>query len=412
MNCDMVEKIAQAVLYEGYLLYPYRTSALKNQQRWNFGVLYPPAWAAAQTGSDRSYFQMECLAICKEASGIEVSVRFLQLLSRSGRERVWQEAVERRTRVDCLSISDLAEMPRVEKFSFSGTEESNVDVIRRSCDIQTQIEISAVQVEEHTFRLTLRVSNLADCQSQSRDDALMHSLASAHAVLQIKDGKFVSQIDPPEELRETASACQNVGVWPVLVGERESSNTMLGSPIILYDYPSVAPESQGDLFDATEIDEILILRILTLTDQEKEELRRSDERARRILERLESSPPEHLLELHGTIRGLQQSRGDAWSAWDTVQLTPAGVARVSGTQLKRGDRVRLRPRKRADVFDTLLAGKAAIIEAVEEDFDGNIHFAVVLEDDPGRDLGEMRQAGHRFFFSVDEIEPIRTEDIE
>ncbi len=128
-------------------------------------------------------------------------------------------------------------------------------------------------------------------QRQTATKRCMHSLASAHAVLQIRDGEFVSQIDPPEEFREAAAACQNTGVWPVLVGDSGARDTMLGSPIILYDYPQVAPESKGDLFDSTEIDEILTLRILTLTDAEKEEMRRTDERARRILERLESVRP-------------------------------------------------------------------------------------------------------------------------
>jgi hypothetical protein len=225
-------------------------------------------------------------------------------------------------------------------------------------------------------------------------------------ILQLRNGEFASQVDPPETLRDAIAGCENTGVWPVLVGDNGSRDTMLGSPIILYDYPQVALESRGDLFDATEIDEILILRILTLTDQEKEEMRRSDEHARRILERLEATPPEHLLELHGTIRGMRPSRGDGWSAWDTFEAKPVPSAAVSGMPLGKGDRVRLRPQKRADIFDTLLEGKIAIIEAVEQDFDGTIHFAVVLEDDPGRDLGEMRQAGHRFFFSIDEVQPI------
>jgi hypothetical protein len=213
-------------------------------------------------------------------------------------------------------------------------------------------------------------------------------------------------------LLDAVAACQNTGVWPVLVDERGADDTILGSPIILCDYPEIAPESKGDLFDATEIDEILILRILTLTDEEKEEMRRSDQRAQRILERLESSPPEHLLELHGTMRGMQPPQGDAWSAWDTLEGGRVASASVAGISLKKGDRVRLRPKKRADIFDTLLEDKIAIIEAVEEDFEGNIHFAVVLEDDPGRDLGEMRQAGHRFFFSQEEVEPIEPAEVE
>ncbi len=363
MSADVVEKIARAVLYEGYLLYPYRPSALKNQQRWNFGVLYPPAWAANQTGSDRSYFQMECLALCSANSLLDVSLRFLQILP-SG-------AIEQRVAVNSLFPTELFADSQRESFTFGDS-------------IGGEIEISAANIGNGVARLTLRVSNTTLCRPENRDDALAHSLASAHAVLQIYNGQFVSQIDPPEELRDMVAACQNTGVWPVLIGDSGARGTMLGSPIILYDYPQVAPESKGDLFDGTEIDEILTLRILTLTEDEKEEVRRSDERARTILERLEASPPEHLLELHGTIRNKRSMH--------------------SAGELKKGDRVRLHPRKRADIFDTLLDGKIAIIEAVEEDFEGNLHFAVVIEDDPGKDFGEMRQIGHRFFFSREEVE--------
>ncbi|MBV8572710.1 MAG: hypothetical protein JO319_18975, partial [Acidobacteriaceae bacterium] len=124
-----------------------------------------------------------------------------------------------------------------------------------------------------------------------------------------------------------------------------------------------------------------------------------------LLERLETSPPEHLLELHGTLRGMRQSATEtAWSAWDTVPGATADTAAVPGAP-KPGDRVRLRPQKRADIFDTFLDGKIAVVEAVEQDMEGNLHLAVVLEDDPGRDLGELRQAGHRFFFSREEVEP-------
>ncbi len=365
MSAAVVEKIARAVLYEGYLLYPYRPSALKNQQRWNFGVLYPPAWAANQTGSDRSYFQMECLALYSENAQLDVSVRFLQVLP--------AEAAEQRVVVDPLLVTELCANPHCKRFSFGSS-------------IEGELEISAASVREGVVRFTVRVRNTTDRRPENRDDALLHSLGSAHAVLQIHHGQFISQIDPQEELRDAVAACQNTGVWPVLVGDSGARDTMLGSPIILYDYPQVARESKGDLFDSTEIDEILTLRILTLTDEEKDEIRRSDERARRILERLEASPPEHLLELHGTIRNKQPLH--------------------SRSEFKKGDRVRLRPSKRADIFDTLLDGKIAIIEAVEEDFEGNLHFAVVIEDDPGKDFGEMRQIGHRFFFSSQEVEAL------
>jgi len=130
-------------------------------------------------------------------------------------------------------------------------------------------------------------------------------MASTHTILSVRDGEFVSMIDPPAELSEIAVGCINTGTWPVLVGEEGARDCMLSSPIILYDYPQVAPESAGDLFDSTEIDEILTLRIMTLTDEEKRDMRQVDERARRILERTESLPPEHFMKMHGTVRSLR-----------------------------------------------------------------------------------------------------------
>jgi hydrogenase maturation protease len=130
----------------------------------------------------------------------------------------------------------------------------------------------------------------------------MHTLASTHTILGVREGEFVSLLDPPEALRETAASCRNAGTWPVLVGVEGERNMMLSSPIILYDYPQVAPESGGDLFDATEIDEILTLRIMTLTDVEKREMRGADERARQMLERTETLAPEQLMKLHGAIK--------------------------------------------------------------------------------------------------------------
>ena len=276
MSSGMVDQIARAVLYEGYLLYPYRQSALKNQQRWNFGVLYPPAWAAKQTGSDRSFFQMECLARCGARATLDVSVRFLQLMACDSGGREWQEGVEQRESADSLSVSELAARPHRKQFSLPGGAETNAEVRRERFPVDWEIEVSAMEIREPVFRLTIRVWNSSRSPAENRNDALVRSLASAHAVLNIREGQFISQTDPPPELQHAVAACQNTGVWPVLVGDAGTRDTMLGSPIILYDYPEVAPESKGDLFDATEIDEILILRILTLTDAEKEEVRRSD----------------------------------------------------------------------------------------------------------------------------------------
>ena len=101
-----------------------------------------------------------------------------------------------------------------------------------------------------------------------------------------------------------------MGTWPVLIGEEGQRDTVLSSPIILYDYPQIAPESPGDLFDGAEIDEILSLRIMTMTDEEKQEMRQSDARARKILERTEALPEEQFLKLHGALRRLRAGKGE------------------------------------------------------------------------------------------------------
>jgi hypothetical protein len=178
--------------------------------------------------------------------------------------------------------------------------------------INGNIEIAGRQVSERVFKITTRVLNLtplADAPGASRDEALKRSLVSAHTILSARGGEFISLLDPPESLRDVAGSCRNIGTYPVLVGAEGERDTILSAPIILYDYPQIAPESAGDLFDGTEIDEMLTLRILTLTDEEKREMRGGDERARRILERTEAMPAEQLMKLHGAARSLRRVEG-------------------------------------------------------------------------------------------------------
>jgi len=186
-------------------------------------------------------------------------------------------------------------------------------VVRSQRAVAGTIELSAAPVAEGLFRATVRILN-ATQQAETRggrEDALMVSLISTHAILSVRKGAFVSLLDPPEVWREAAAACRNLGLWPVLVGEVGDADAMLASPIILYDHPQIAPESPGDLFDGTEIDEILTLRILTLTDEETREMSAGDERARALLARTEALGRDHLMRLHGTIRGLKPlAKGD------------------------------------------------------------------------------------------------------
>jgi hypothetical protein len=221
-------------------------------------------------------------------------------------------------------VSALATQSTERPFRLSATLEneairddsgSNVGIIlREKKSVSGMIELAATQLGAHVSKLTVRISNtsrLEGPESVSREEALAQSLVSAHTVLEVRGGEFVSLIDPPEMYRDFASACQNLGTWPVLVGDAGQRDTMLSSPIILYDYPQIAPESPGDLFDGAEIDEILSLRILTMTEEEKREMRQSDQRARQILERTETLPEEQFMKLHGALRGLRTVKDES-----------------------------------------------------------------------------------------------------
>jgi hydrogenase maturation protease len=346
MNLESVEKIAEAVLYEGYMLYPYRASTVKNQQRWNFGVLTPRAFSEQENGSDRWIMQTQCLLQAGADTELNIEIRFLQIVNRSigklpsplqewpgaeaprfevvdrleGGDRVftpWQEAIERKLNLPALRPG-IHSVHRNSSFEFRAkrTLEPIRDsdgavsgmIVRDRETLSGSVEIDLQRCRDGVIRVTVRLINgsaYKSLQPESRADALMHSLVSAHTILGVQGGEFLSLLDPPQEFSDLVAECANIGTWPVLVGEKGARDAMLSSPIILYDYPQIAPESPGSLFDGTEIDEILSLRILTLTEEEKLEMRQSDERGRQILERTESMPPEQFMKLHGVLRGLR-----------------------------------------------------------------------------------------------------------
>jgi hydrogenase maturation protease len=312
MNLSAVEKIADAVLYEGYVLYPYRPSSVKNRQRFNFGVLCPREYCDFQGGVETCESTTECLVHGTAMSRVEIKVRFLHLSTRES----WQEGHER----DVAIQSDLTDLLKKDlltkdlfagslrcEFTFNGWADAEGRVAH---SLRGELDLGATPLGEDLYRIRLTIRNLTGLDNStvaSRDEALLRSLISVHSVLHIVDGEFISLLDPPASLKEAAGACRNSGTWPVLAGTEGQHDLMLSSPIILYDYPQIAPESAGDLCDGTEIDEILALRILTMTDAEKLEVRNGDDRARRILERTELLPPEHFQKLHGAIRGIRTS---------------------------------------------------------------------------------------------------------
>jgi hypothetical protein len=344
MNQAVVDKLARAMLYEGYVLYPYRPS-VKNSHRWTFGGIYPRSWSDAQAGTDACIMQTQCLVNGTDRARVRIIIRFLHLLDRRVGELLtpltemppngappfrsvpslqigtrnyqsWQEAEEREVDPGEFQLADLISRPARVSFEFPSrqmfeplTNDAGAIVgilIRQQQAIQGSVELCVSSLADGLFQISVRITNETNLNDTgNRDIALMHSFASTHTIMGVEDGEFVSLTDQPEALKAHAAACRNIGAWPVLVGDGTQRDTILSSPIILYDYPQLAPESPGDLFDSTEIDEILTLRILTLTDEEKSAAAGVDHRVRDLLSRTESLARDQLANLHGTMRGMR-----------------------------------------------------------------------------------------------------------
>ncbi|HZZ71821.1 MAG TPA: hypothetical protein VFE24_06180 [Pirellulales bacterium] len=367
MNFAPADQIARAVLYEGYVLYPYRASAIKNRQRFNFGVLSPRGSETLDPHL-KGVFQAECLIAAPAPrpapTEIELRVRCLHLRTRQlcrpvglGLAEVrgaagetpelepvdavvidgqtfatWDEAEEREVVVAGVKLDNLTRAPLEHPFEFAEQQQREVLrnrageiaglALRSAAALRGKIELSARPIAPHGWSLrivvqneTLGVSAAPETSNRgvpmrdARQENLRRSLISAHAVAGVEHGSFISLLEPPAAWQSLAAECQNDGVWPVLIGAPGRTDLLLASPIILYDYPAIAPESPGDLFDGTENDELLTLRILTLTEAEKAEARGLDDRTRQMLERTESLPEEFLLKMHGAIRGLRRVGG-------------------------------------------------------------------------------------------------------
>ncbi len=350
---ESVEQIAEAVLYEGYLLFPYTRTALKNQQRWTFGGVYPREYSEATGGHDPWTMQTQCLILGNAETRVQVKVRFLHVIQRRvlkrgerssepdipvdelwvDREvyRPWEEAIERQVEGTGLLVP--GELPwrldidvpagRSDEPLADATGNVVGSLVREWEAIQGRIEIEAErlsasgehisgQEKQSLYRFTVRIVNTTPWDSTSptpRSQVVRQSTISTHTIVHVEGGEFISLLETPEIYAEAAKSCDNIKTWPVLAGEAGDRHTMLSSPIILYDYPEVSPESRGNYYDATEIDELLALTVLTLTDEEKQELRESDPRGREILERTESLSNDELMNLHGAVRGLQTRRG-------------------------------------------------------------------------------------------------------
>jgi hypothetical protein len=474
-HLEHARKVADAILYEGYLLYPYRRSATKNQVRFQFGVLMPPGYQELDD-SEPSASQTECLLECPDDAEILVVLRFLQLQRRTvqavspddgnlrevgtlyldGTEYAgWDEAAEREQHVT-VPVGRLLKEDRNAEFHASAgrSAEDLMDsrgrragqLVREWSAADGVIRMHAERVAGpyQALKLRVRVENRSASRAilRTRTDGLRQALIAAHLLIGVPGGRFLSLTDPPEWAAAEVAGCVNTGTWPVLAGPDDCTELMLSSPVILYDHAEVAAESPADLYDATEIDEILTLRTMALTDAEKREARSSDPRAAELIDRLDHLPPEMLDRLHGAIRYLRPAGQDQGgvpvygsppaNGQEPVPV-PSGVPDgditdrpavpwwdpgadgsvspetdhviVAGVRVASGSRVIMRPGiRRADAQDLFLAGREATVQAVLHDVDGDIHLAVSPDHDPAAEL--QRNHGRFLYFAPDEVEPI------
>lgn len=408
---ERARALADAVLYEGYLLYPYRASAAKNQLRWQWGVLMPPSFTA---GGEHPGSRAELLVVPAPDAVLHVRLRFLQLQERvvetpggvvpsvvvAGREyTTWEEAVAKEVDV-VVPVAALGAGYPV-PFQVDGGEAveavaDGVWLVRRRCTLTGELSVRADLVPPGLLRLSVHVRNTSAWEpaGADRNAALRHALIAAHTLLSVSEGEFLSLVDPPDWAADATAQCRNEQTWPVLMGEPGRADTVLCAPIILYDHPEIAEQSHGDLFDGTEIDELLTLRTMMLTDEEKRQVRATDTRVAELLDRVEGLSAASLEALHGTMR---PERGNE-------NVPPPGHVLVSGVVVGEGSRVRLCPVRAADAQDMFLAGRIAEVRAVLSDVDGKTHLAVTLEDDLAADL--LAECGLYRYFAPDEVEPL------
>jgi hypothetical protein len=459
-SLDRVRAIADAVLYEGYLLYPYRASSSKNQSRWQFGVLGPPL-ASAQSFADDPGMSFQCLMAtdAKLGASVDVVLRFLQLQTRSVEELSgdghrpvtelvvdgravlsWDEAVECEFALPSYdvvwamgagtppAIRTAVEIPGAKEIEpvvdASGTAVGRI--IRRRLPVHAEVSIVA-EADDGLAKLTVDVQNTHPETVHGKDDAIRRSLIGTHALVVVDGGHFVSLLDPPDFAVAAAARCTQRRCFPVLVGPTGSTDIVLGSPIILYDHPEIADQSAGALFDSTEIDEILTLRVMTMTDAEKAEARATDPRAAEIIDRCDEMSSETLQALHGVLRDPHRSpaaptgladptvepSGADFDTGDVPWWDPAADESVSpdedvividGVIVSKGSLVRVHPSRRADAQDLFFADQVARVTAVLSDVDGGSHVALVLVDDPAADMHEWY--GRYFYFAPEELEPL------
>ncbi|MGZ5322520.1 MAG: hypothetical protein ACXWF9_07935 [Solirubrobacterales bacterium] len=408
MTGRAVEELVSTLLYEGYALYPYTPGATKNATPTPFGIVYPPAYADVQPAAF-ALARLECALEAGPEAELRGTVRFLQAAG----ER--HKGVERRLELGPVTLAELARGDGIgEEFTFAGEQE-----------ISGRVRMRAELLGPGMARVKLCVHNstpIAAPEEASRGDALRHSLLSVHPLLEVSGGRFVSALERAGEAGEAAAGCEPVNTFPVLVDEDDRA--VLGAAIMLPEHPELAPESLGNLFDNTEIEEALILHVQTLSDAERAEIGEQDPAVREMVERARNATPDEMLGLHGRLtykepdEDADPPEGDGAERGNGHREPPPGGHRppplgyddvrgetevaLEGARVRRGDKVVLRPGTEGDVFDKILHGRTATVERIYRGYDDRVYLGVTVDDDPGQDL--LRETGRYLFFFGDEVE--------
>ena len=381
-----VDRLVSSLLYEGYALYPYTPGATKNATPTPFGIVYPPAYAdLLETAFD--HLRVECLLLDCEGAELEGEVRFLQVAG----ER--HQAVERRLELPATPLAELLGDGAGREFEFAGERTVRGRVRMRAAEVAEPRATLIRACVHNTTEL-----DAGEAERLDRPGALGASLLSTHVVIESSAGRFASPLDRD---REAVAACRNVNTWPVLAAAGDDA--IVAAPIVLPDHPRIAPESLGNLFDNTEIEEALLLHVQALSESEREQIARQDPAVRAMVERASAATPEQMLALHGRLE--PAGPADPGPAPETGHPNPGErTLEVDGVRFHKGGKVVLRPGTDRDVYDRMLDGRTATIERLYVDYEDGAHIAVTIDDDPGQEL--FRETGRYLFFKAGELETV------
>jgi hypothetical protein len=405
-----VEELVNSLLYEGYALYPYTPGATKNATPTPFGIVYPPAYAARRA-TTFDHVRVQCLA--RPGAGAQLRAKAYFLRPSGERHEASEHAVE--VGPQPIGARDSVHFP------------------------EGRLTLRSELLGDGRVRVSACVHNtLEHDPGDDRPAALAHSLISTHVVVSISDGRFLSPLE--------SEGCENVNTWPVLATAQDDA--VLGAAIVLPDHPQIAPESRGNLFDNTEIEEALVLHVQVLSDAEREAIAGSDPAVRAMIERAEAMTPREILELHGRVElrdpapagQLPDAPPRPWDgdlppavrydeegqvvsgplAWENPLPAPvftepdaagspsdlAGElqATVDGVTFRVGEKVVLRPDPDRDPYDRMLHGRAATIERMYFDYDDRLYIGVTVDGQPEQQL--LRETGRYLFFFAREVEVI------